>query len=347
MYYRSADHWPPVKKNLIVLVVSLSILLLFVEMIFRVITPESSPGTTYGKLIKRNRDGFREKEFAIPKPPKTYRVLMLGDSFTWGVGLNVEETIPKLLEMHLSKEFARANIEVVNASNPGDNTVEQLLLLKDKGIKYDPDMIILIYNLNDIAFDPALTEATYDETKVVPVVQVDAGENITKFSERKRIRGVILWFERRSKFVQFLVPRVGHLLRRMGLLKSVEFSWVQKIFQGFQDENPGWIESKKALKEIANISRDKDAALIVAIYPLLVELDDYKGYEAHATICSYLKSIEVSVIDLLTVFENKNGPSYWINFLDGHPNAEAHRLATGALLPIVKNYIHSAIPRNF
>jgi lysophospholipase L1-like esterase len=331
------------KKNIIVLITSLSIFFLTAELIFRIIVSDSPPGTTYGKAVEENTDGFRDRDFIIPKPAKTYRILVLGDSFTWGIGLTLEETLPKQLEKRLIDASANKNIEVINASIPGFNTVQALLLLNEKGLKYDPDMILLIYNLNDIEFLPQLSSKNYDETKIIPKVEVDPGEDISNTFKDKGMRGLIRWFEVRSKFVSFLVPRVGSLLRQMGLLTSVEFSWVERIFQGYTDDSPGWLETKRGLREIEEICRTRGIVFTAAIYPLLVELKSYKGKKPHATLHNYLDSIEVPYVDLLTVFEGKNSQSYWINYVDGHPNAEAHRLAMEALLPSVKDFVAAKI----
>jgi lysophospholipase L1-like esterase len=327
------------KKNIIALIASLSVFFVTAEVILRIIVPDSAPGTTYGKAVEENADGFRDRDYIIPKPANTYRILVLGDSFTWGIGLTLEETLPKQLEKRLIGASVNKNIEVINASIPGFNTVQELLLLKEKGLKYDPDMVLLIYNLNDIEFLPQLASKNYDETKIVPKVEADRGEDVTKVFKDRGIRGFIRWFEVRSKFVFFLVPRVGSLLRQMGLLTSVEFSWVERIFQGYTDDNPGWLETKGALLEIAEICRTRGIVFTAAIYPLLVELKSYKGKKPHETLHNYLDSIEVPYVDLLTVFEDKNGQSYWINYVDGHPNAEAHRLAVEAVLPLVKNFV--------
>jgi len=148
-----------------------------------------------------------------------------------------------------------------------------------------------------------------------------------------------------SAFVRFLVPRVGHCLRLMGLLHSVEFSWVDKIFQGFSDKNPGWIESKLALKAIVEMSRERNAVVIVAIYPLLVELDNYAGKDAHRTVATYCRLVGVDeVVDLLEIFQNKNGRSFWINYMDGHPNEKAHEMVSEALLPVIRQHFDPRIP---
>lgn len=311
-----------------------AVIFLLFEAVFRVIVPASPPGTTYGKAVHRNSLGLRDRDFAIPKPESTYRIVMLGDSFAWGVGLPVEQALPKLLEAELSAEHTGLETEVVNAAKPGYNTVEELLLLQELGMSYEPDMVILVYNLNDIEFLPQLAEGVYRE-EPTPVVEIDPGEDITQYSRNAGLRGFVLKIERRSLFVRFLVPRVGVVLRKAGLIDSVEFSWVEKIYQGFTDSNPGWLESKRAIREIAGLCRKEGCELLVAIYPLFADLENYQGRAAHETIARFCNDEGIPAVDLLPVFEHTRASSHWINFMDSHPNAAAHRAVAEALLPYV------------
>lgn len=323
--------------TVILVAVPVAITLLAFEMALRVIEPKSPPGTTYGRLIHKNTLGFRDRDFALRKPPGTYRILVLGDSFTWGVGLNVEETIPKQLEIDLSHDTP-PRVEVINAATPGYNTIDELAELKSRGIQYDPDMILLVYLLNDVDFKPWLADTKYTQ-EAVPVMQIDATRDATQYSKWKGARGIVLRIEQSSALFRYAVPRVGQLLHRMGFLNSTEFSWVAKIFQGFTDDNPGWLESKRGLRGIAEIADRKNIPFVVAIYPLLVGLENYQGRQANDAVARYSRSLGADVVDLLPVFEGKNGRAFWVNYADSHPNAEAHRLVTTALLPVIQKYI--------
>lgn len=325
-------------KNLAVALVSLLITCLVLEVALRILVPEGPPGTSYGKEVHRNSLHLRDHEFAVPKPAGVQRVLVLGDSFTWGVGLDLEQTIPKRLQALLAEQGE--SVEVINAAHPGDNTIEELLTLEEIGPKYEPDLVLVVYNLNDIEYRPELApkidgEEPAPAEAATPVVEIDPGEDITQYSKNSGLRGLVLAAERRSILVRFLVPRVGMPLRRMGLLESVEFSWVQKIFQGFTDENPGWRESQRGLLEISEYCRARDCEMVVAIYPLLVELDDYKGRAAHAAVAEVSRSVGATTVDLLEIFEGTSASSHWINVLDSHPDAAAHEAVAEALLPDV------------
>ncbi len=261
-----------------------------------------------------------------------------------GVGLAIEQTSAKILEAELASVVDGSEIEVVNAAETGHNTVQELLLLRERAIRYSPDMVILIYNLNDIEYLPELSTISY-AVEPTPVVELDPGEEITEYSRNAGIRGLILEVERRSVFTRFLVPRVGTLLRRFGLIESVEFSWVEKIYQGFNDSNPGWLESKRALGEIAELCRAEGCEFIVAVYPLFAELKDYKGKKAHEEILDFCREEKIPAVDLLPLFEGTPASSHWINFMDSHPNAAAHRAAAAALLPLVREGMARPIRR--
>ncbi len=114
--------------GLALLTTSVGSTVLLLELFFRLIAPSHAPGTTYGKPVMRNSLDLRDRDFAIPKPAGVYRILMLGDSFTWGVGLNVERALPKVLESRLSAIETGVTIEVVNAAVPEPGAVSRLAL---------------------------------------------------------------------------------------------------------------------------------------------------------------------------------------------------------------------------
>lgn len=92
-----------------------------------------------------NSLGLRDEEAELEKKEKR-RILMLGDSFTEGTGVKQEETFSVLLEKALG-------IEVVNAGVSGYSTLQEYLWLKERGLKLQPDLIIL--NVNETDFSEA------------------------------------------------------------------------------------------------------------------------------------------------------------------------------------------------
>ena len=100
--------------------------------------------------IKINSDGFRDREFSVEKPNSTFRIIFLGDSFTFGIGIESNETFPKLLENKLNEVKNGKSYEVMNFGVPGYNTLDEIQFFKDVGLKYNPNMVVVGFIDNDI-----------------------------------------------------------------------------------------------------------------------------------------------------------------------------------------------------
>lgn len=108
--------------------------------------------------IKTNSKGFRMEEFSIEKPKDEFRILMLGDSMTFGYGVEVEDNFLSQLEKKLN-EFLEQNgikekkIKIINAGfADGKSPDTYFLYLKKIGLDLRPDLVMVNYFLNnDIA----------------------------------------------------------------------------------------------------------------------------------------------------------------------------------------------------
>lgn len=104
---------------------------------------------TWGHQVQTNRYGFREREFEIPKPPGVYRVMVLGDSFTWGYGLAPEERYAAVAEARLNRASGGRRFEVLTFAIPGYSTISQRNLLEEYRHEVEPDLIVVGFCLND------------------------------------------------------------------------------------------------------------------------------------------------------------------------------------------------------
>jgi len=105
--------------------------------------------------IVTNSDGFRDKEYAVKKPENTFRVLVLGDSITFGFGIRENADIyynilEEMLNAYARKMGLDKKIEVIGIAAPGYDSYTELSILKKKGLKYKPDVVFFAYCLNDI-----------------------------------------------------------------------------------------------------------------------------------------------------------------------------------------------------
>ncbi len=104
--------------------------------------------TTNGKKLTINSRGLRDREYALAKPAGVRRVLVLGDSYTWGYGVANDEIYTEVLERSLA---ARGQVvQVINSGVSGWGTDQEYLFLEAEGMAYQPDVVVLaLFLIND------------------------------------------------------------------------------------------------------------------------------------------------------------------------------------------------------
>ena len=110
----------------------------------------SNEGEAY---IRINRSGLRDREHTLEKPVGTFRIALLGDSYTEAMQVPTEETYGARLERELSdcSSLAGRQVEAMNFGVSGFSTAQELLVLRHKASPYDPDLVLLaLYTENDI-----------------------------------------------------------------------------------------------------------------------------------------------------------------------------------------------------
>ncbi len=122
---------------------------------------ELRPGTHtcfHGNEVRINTGGLRDaRELARPKPGNVYRVLLLGDSHTFGWGVDWEDTPGEQLE-RLLEPSTDLEVEVVNAGVPGFNTAQEAAYLEHRGLDLEPDCVVVLFLGNDLGLPTFLLE---------------------------------------------------------------------------------------------------------------------------------------------------------------------------------------------
>ncbi len=106
-----------------------------------------------GVVYKTNSEGWREElEYQKEKPDNTYRIIILGDSITFGMtGFKYTEVYAKLLEGLLNDTASGdMHYEVINAAVYGYSNAQEILYLKIHGLEYNPDLVIIGFCVNDL-----------------------------------------------------------------------------------------------------------------------------------------------------------------------------------------------------
>ncbi|MCC6603671.1 MAG: hypothetical protein IT327_10695 [Anaerolineae bacterium] len=114
-----------------------------------------------------NSLGLRDREIPYEKAPDTTRILMLGDSTTAAMQVELEETFVKQLESSLNDDGG--SWEVINAGVNAYGTDNELLFYRLEGVEYDPDIVFLnMYLANDIYNNNPVLELRYGGQSAKP-----------------------------------------------------------------------------------------------------------------------------------------------------------------------------------
>ncbi len=114
----------------------------------------NAEGYAWGTQVKINSHGFRDKEYEIAKGDATYRIITIGDSITFGNFMPLEKTYSKQLESLFERDRENTrNVEVLNLGVGGYDTLNEVAFFEEVGIKFQPDVVVLGFCINDAGTD--------------------------------------------------------------------------------------------------------------------------------------------------------------------------------------------------
>ena len=101
-------------------------------------------------MVTTNSFGMRSPQIAVEKPPGTYRVALLGDSYTFGWGVEQDKPFSRVMENELNQAVGTGKkFEVLNFGVPGYATFQEVAQFFEKGQQFKPDAVIVYVISND------------------------------------------------------------------------------------------------------------------------------------------------------------------------------------------------------
>ena len=105
-------------------------------------------GIAFGVDLKTNHLGFRGDEWQLEKPVGTFRIALIGDSHAFGFGVPFQDSVGEKLAALLNQQGG-GNYEILNFGVNGYNGEQELAVLREYALQYQPDMVIVIASSND------------------------------------------------------------------------------------------------------------------------------------------------------------------------------------------------------
>jgi lysophospholipase L1-like esterase len=142
--FKKTENWPFILSR-VLLIDSLILLVIFscIETSLRTFFPEVkklvfTENITGGNPVEFNSYGLRDIEFPVNKPKYEKRILVIGNSTTFGSGVALENTYPKQLQKLLGEPYF-----VINAGGQGASLSDAIDFIEKQGLKFSPEVIIL------------------------------------------------------------------------------------------------------------------------------------------------------------------------------------------------------------
>ena len=302
------------------------------------------PGS-FESQYSTNSLGLRDREHSFDRVPGKKRIVVVGDSFAWGYGVNDGEIFTDTIEQ-LAPEF-----EVINLGVTAYGLRQEIAYFKRFGMKFTPDILMVAFVQNDIYDIPkqqpeSATKATQPNDNESIIKDSDAGSTLHRF--KKKLSNEVVMY---GLLVDALnsSPVMVDLLVKMGLKESLG---------GFEVLDPsvgpalktypsaiemGWESIFEQLRGLKTYTDDNDIRLILALVPALQSVDpqalsrsltystyrptDFDIAKPYARIESFCLETGIEVINPLPAFVqmHDSGESLYL-YGDMHFNTTGHQL---------------------
>lgn len=305
--------------------------------------------------IETNSDGLADSEVS-PKKPGEYRILFLGDSFTFArYGAEAEQTFPKILERKL-RENSKKDFRVINAGVPGYDTYLETLYLKNRGIDFTPDMVIL----NFFVGNDFLENVQNHDYKVRDgFLSFESGRENFLTSVRFFLLSRFYTYNIFEKGVLSIFNSLQEKARENIRLESYQSNlYLTKLPENIKYQ---YEKTVGILEEMKNFLAKKNIPLVLVIIPADYQVDEklksrfsdkyYNNVSYDLTLPQKKLSewgvkTKIQVIDLLPQMKelSKNNDFYWT--LNGHFNVKGNEVVGDIIYYHLSSFFNFPLPEN-
>lgn len=260
------------------------------------------------KFVVLNNFGYRDSDISAVKPPESFRIYSLGDSFTYGWYIDdPDNSYPNVLEDELNERFGEGKVEIINAARPGFNIQDSLDRFRSEGTLFSPDIVTLGINLADLTKEEFPSKSP-------------------KLSFLSKLKLYELTFGNAGR------AEVASLTRK-------------EIVESLKKDSEQIKNTKKLIEEFGKAVYEEGAILIIVVFPEYDSFNPNKPYqyaEFHSRIKEIVSDINskeaynVKIVDLLEAFDSvPDKKELVLNPTDNHPTIYANQIAA---LEIIKEF---------
>jgi lysophospholipase L1-like esterase len=285
-------------------------------------------GHAWGTDVSVNSAGFRGREPSADDEGRR-RIVVLGDSITFGNDLPADAAYPSRLEARLSAHDPRW--EVLNFGVGGYDTVQEVALFERRGLRFRPELVVVGYSLNDagvVSVNRRYIERQQRYGRNPIVLRSRLVQFVLTRRDRRFIADYVDEQSRSAVFRETFRDRIEpigeeerHLLELMERVPG-------RFPSGWYGDPARVGRIRWAFSRLADLARRSDFAVVVLIVPRLESgLGGYPHETAHRIVAHEARRAGFAVVDPTAAFLEA-GMQALRNALGerGHPNAAGHEI---------------------
>jgi len=259
-------------------------------------------------LFVFDENGMRRTEPFPPRRKNVCRVVIVGDSLTYGYGVRIEETYPSILAGTLSEQ---GSVEVLNLGVSGRASGEILGIVREFVPKLNPDIVVYGVCLNDF-LPNGVGEYSTPQVSWIPV----------------RLK---VFLASRTKVGALVRDSYSDLLVALG----IQNDFFDDILKDYGSYRSRFARDLKAMNDFVTSQ---------GIPPVVsVVLDQYpeyggRGYRISRFAEEAALEAGMTVVPTEEYYRQHDGERMSVSRWEGHPNSRAHKLFADLLLPYLRNH---------
>ena len=283
----------------------------FVELGVRVLAPSAPKGPKWS-----DRPEFYFRAPGAPtmqnypynpqKPAGTFRVAVVGDSFTFAPFMQFTDTFSYKLQQMLKVSGSPRNVEVINYGVPAYSTSHEIDTTK-QAITEGADLILLQITLND--------------PEIKAHRPSGLTENMTDRFGPLKLKGMTKTLARHWKTLGFVLTRLHNSQTHQAYID---------YFTGLFMQEKTWKPFTDAMGQLVGLARESKTPIVAVVFPLFgMPMDEkYPFYPIHTKVKDLMTSLQVPNLDVSDIYQGI--PLEHLQVIPGvdrHPNEIAHRMA--------------------
>lgn len=256
---------------------------------------------------RNNSLEYRDREWTPELLAGRTKILVVGDSFVAGVGVNdPADRFPDRLNQMLGDRYA-----VMNLGVPGASTKDEI----PRALKYPhpPDMVILSYHISDID----------DTANDMGFTRPPLGVNVPLLVDH-------------SYALNFLYWRLFRLQRTE--VSDNYWTWLFKVY----DDPNVWQVYQSELLQLYHLTQEKNIQLIVVLFPHLLTVEQNRPIISRVE--NVFAEQGVPTLNVAELVAGMDPADLIVNEVDSHPNEFVHRLVAERLYQLVLETRQTAGP---